>query len=425
MALVRLSVRALEKRVPENPTLSSACQFLDWPGVIRCIISCWWKYSAGGKVTRGLTAAWRSLTIAGLLLLTVGIPAPLSSRKTSLTFGSPSDRTTDEFSAQQPNAESAAGHLSEPYRSAWFPAAVRSNSHWPTWAYGYLAQLPEEQSPPDVAVYDRQGKQVSQAHVWIPDATQMWLFAAAPTMDGGAIVSGQAAIYPGITYFLAKTSVSGGVVSLIRTETFVAARICTASDDTIWTLGRDVQKESAQDRDYPLVRQYSFEKGLLHNYLSRALVDFRHSGGLGGGEGPNGTFLVCGKDRISLYLNETNEYIEIDPSTESLKRWEMDMTPLGGARVTGLAVTGKGPVYASLFEVQAETETKTHGLFELRTEAGESVGKWIVVNGTLNAHLEVETVPKGAFFRAWGADSDDLVIRRQYDADMSWVRVIP
>jgi hypothetical protein len=244
-------------------------------------------------------------------------------------------------------------------------------------------------------------------------------------MDGGAIVSGYAAIDPGITYFLAKTSVSGGLVSLLQTETFVAARICVASDDTIWTLGRDVQKESAHDGDYPLVRQYNFENGLLHSYLSRALVDFRHSGALGGGEGPNGTFLVCGKERISLYLNETNEYIEIDPSTQSFKRWEMDMTPLAGARVTGLAVTGKGRVYASLFEVQAETETKTHGLFELRAEPGRSVGKWIVVSGTLNSHREGETVPKGAFFRVWGADSDDLVIRRQYDADMSWVRVIP
>ena len=373
----------------------------------------------------GLTAARRCLMLAGLLLLTVGIPVPRSSRKTSLTFAWPSDRTTDKFSAQQPSAESAAGHLSEPYRSAWFPAAVRSNSRWPTWAYGYLAQLAEEQFPLDVAVYDRQGKQVSQAHVWIPDATQMWLVAAAPTTDGGAIVSGHVAIYPGITYFLAKTSVSGGVVSLLRTETFLAARICRASDDTIWTLGRDVQKESAHDGDYPLVRQFSFEKGLLHSYLSRSLVDFRHSGALGGGEGTNGTFLVCGKDRISLYLNETNEYIEIDPSTESLKRWEMDMTPLAEARVTGLAVTGKGRVYASLFEVQAETQTKTDGLFELRTEPGTSVGKWIVVSGTLNSHLEGESVPKGAFFRLWGADNDDLVIRRQYDADLSWVRVIP
>ena len=89
----------------------------------------------------GLTAVWRCLMLAGLLLLTVGIPVPRSSRKTSLTCAWPSDRTTDEFSAQQPNADSAAGHLSEAYRSAWFPAAVRSNSRWPTWAYSQVCKL--------------------------------------------------------------------------------------------------------------------------------------------------------------------------------------------------------------------------------------------------------------------------------------------
>jgi hypothetical protein len=68
----------------------------------------------------GLNAAWRCLILAGLSLLMAGMPVPRSSRKTSLTLAWPSYGTTDEFSAQQLNAEPAAGHLSEPYRSAWF-----------------------------------------------------------------------------------------------------------------------------------------------------------------------------------------------------------------------------------------------------------------------------------------------------------------
>jgi hypothetical protein len=373
----------------------------------------------------GPNAASRFLIIVGLLFVMVGMPVPLSSRKTSLTFAWPSYRTTHDHSSQQPNSELAARHLSEPYRIASFPASVGFDAHWPTWAYGYLAQLSEEGFPLDLAVYDRSGKQVSQAHISIPGATQMWLVAAAPTSGGGAIVSGHAAIDPEITYFLAETSTSGGVVSTLRTETFLATRMCKASDGTVWTLGRDSEKESEHEGDYALVRQYSFEKGLLHSYLSRSLVDFRHQGVTGGGEGINGTFLVCGKDRISLYLNETNEYFEIDPSRESLKRWEMSMAPLAGARVTGLAVTDKGRVYASLFEVQEDSDTKTHGLFELLAEPNASVGKWIVVNGTLNSQPRVEDAPKGSFFRLWGADNEDLVIRRLGEADMSWVRVIP
>jgi len=370
-------------------------------------------------------AAWRSLIVVGLLFVMVEMPVPLSSRKTALTFASSSYRTTNDLSPQLPNSEVAASHLSEPSRIASFPASVWFDARWPTWAHGYFARLSEGDFPAGLAVYDRSGKQVSQAYISIPGGTQLWLVGAAPTSDGGAIASGQVAIDDGTTYFLAETSTSGGVVSTLRTETFVATRMCKASDGTVWTLGRDPKKESEHDRDYPLVRQYSFEKGLLQSYLSRSLVDFRHQGAMGGGEGIVGTFLVCGKDRISLYLNETNEYFEIDPSRETIKRWKMAMAPLAAARVTGLAVTDKGRVYASLFELQEESDTKTHGLFELQAEPDASVGKWIVVNGTLNSQPRVEDAPKGSFFRLWGADGEDLVIRRLFDADMSWVRVIP
>jgi len=372
----------------------------------------------------GLNAPWRSLIIIGLLFLMVGILAPLSSQNTSLTFASPNSRTTQDLSPQLSISEPGAGHLSEPYRIASFPASVWFDTRWPTWAQGYFARLSEGDFPSDLAVYDRSGKQVSQAHISIPGATELCLVAAAPTSGGGAIASGHVAIDDRTTNFLAETSVSGGVISVLHTQTFLATRMCTANDNTVWTLGRDGQKESAHEGDYPLVRQYSFEKGLLHSYLSRSLVDFRHQGAMGGGEGPNGTFLVCGKDRVSLYLNETNEYFEIDPSTESLKRWKIAMAPLAGGRVTGLAVTDKGRVYASLFEVQEESDTKTHGLFELRAEPSASVGKWILVNGTLNSQPRVEDAPKGSFYRLWGADNEDLVIRRLFDADMSWVRVI-
>jgi hypothetical protein len=351
----------------------------------------------------GVNTAWRFFIHVGLLFVIAGMPIPVSSRQSSLTLASLSYRTPHDLSPQLPNSEVAAGHLSEPDRIASFPASVGFDARWPTWAHGYFAKLSEGDFPAGLTVYDRSGKQVSQAYISIPGATELWLVGAAPTSDGGAIASGQVAIEEGTTYFLAETSVSGGVVSTLRTETFLATRMCKASDGTIWTLGRDMMKESEHERDYPLVRQYSFEKGFLHSYLSRSSVNFHQEGASGGGEGPNGTFLVCGKDRISLYLNETNEYFEIDPSRESLKRWEMAMAPLAGARVTGLAVTDKGRVYASLFEIQEESDTKTHGLFELRAESIASVGKWIVVNGTLNSQPRAEDAPKGSFFRLWGA----------------------
>jgi hypothetical protein len=274
-------------------------------------------------------------------------------------------------------------------------------------------------------VYDRNGKLTSEARVSIPGGTELWLVGAIPTKDGGAIASGEVRIDDKTTYFLAQTSLSGGVVSMVRTETYVATRMCQATDGTVWTLGRDPEKEGNHETDYALVGQYSFEKGLLHSYLSRALVNFQHEGVIGAGEGPDGTLLACGKDRIAGFLDETNEYFEIDPVKESLKRWEMERAPLAGARVTGLAVTDKGRVYASLFELREEGDTKTHGLFELRADPSVSAGKWALVGGTLNTQRRVEDAPKGSFFRLWGADGEELVIRRLFDADMTWVRVIP
>jgi hypothetical protein len=143
-----------------------------------------------------------------------------------------------------------------------------------------------------------------------------------------------------------------------------------------------------------------------------------------GGAGPNGAFLVCSKDRISLYMNQTNEYVEIEPSTQKLQRWKMDMSPLDRAAVTGLAATDDGHVYASLYEVNDSTQTKTHGLFEVRAESGKAGASWVPVAGTLNAQREGEVVPKDAFYRLWGAEGNDLIIGRQYAAQFSWVKVI-
>jgi hypothetical protein len=318
-----------------------------------------------------------------------------------------------------------AGHLSEPLRVANISGPVWADGRSPTWAYGYVAQLTLGNFPSGLDVYGRDGKLVSEARVSVPEVMQAWLVAAIPTKGGGAIASGTFETEDETSDFVAETSASGGVVSEVHTEHYLATRMCQASDGTVWTLGRDSVKESEHKAEYPLVRQYSLEKGLLHGYLARDQVNFQEQGSAGGGEGPSGTFLVCGKDRVAGFLNETNEYFEIDPSKESLSRWKMPRAPSPEGRVTGLAVTDSGRVYASLFQVPDATDVKTHGLFELQAERGKTTGSWALVEGTLNSQPRVEDAPSGSFFRLWGADGDELVIRRLFEADLEWVRVIP
>jgi hypothetical protein len=343
----------------------------------------------------------RFLFLVGLLSLVWGVPAP---------------------AGQQPINESRAGHLSEPYRSAWCPAAARLDQHRPSWANGRLAQLAEGNFPLDLIVYDGQCKQVSAAHIAIPEWTDIGLLTAVPAIEADAIVSGHATANPGLTFFLAKIS-SGGIATVVGTESFMARGVCEASDHTIWTIGRDQEKEKAHD-DYPLVQQYGFEKGFLRGYLSRAESGLTNTNLLGVSHAYGG-LLACGKEHISIYLNETNEYIEIDPATQSLRRWKMDRRPLPEGQVSGLAVTERGRVYASVFEdLRTETDRKfRRGLFELRLEPNSRLGKWSAVSGALSSY-DPEDVPK-VFFKLWGADGEDLVIRRLNDGDMSWVRVIP
>jgi len=99
------------------------------------------------------------------------------------------------------------------------------------------------------------------------------------------------------------------------------------------------------------------------------------------------------------------------------------LSPLEGASVTELAATEDGHIYASLYEVNDTTQTKTHGLFELRAERGKASASWVPVAGTLNAHREGEFVPNDAFYRLW-AKGNDLIIGRQNAAQFSWVKVI-
>ncbi len=359
-----------------------------------------------------------------LISLSIGLLVAPQSRKSAQNSGHVNSETSQEPNPRQPANEYPAGHLSEPRHQVWCPEVFRFTGHQPSWAHGYLAQLTEETTPgkPNAEVYDKRGKLFSAARIWFPDALQITLIDAVPSVSGGVVASGSAETTEGSTYFLAKTDVSGAIVSLLRNQR-MAGRVCEAADGTIWTFERDILKESENDRNYPLVQQYSFEKDVLHSFLPRELVGLNSRAVVGGG-GPNGSFLVCGKDRILIYLNQTNEFKEIDSSTYILQRWKMDTTPLAQAKVTGLDITENGHVYASLYELQTETERKTHGLFELNREPGKTTAKWLALAGTLNSHTEGENVPENTFWRLWGTEGDDLIIGRQYDAEFSWVRVI-
>jgi hypothetical protein len=54
---------------------------------------------------------------------------------------------------------------------------------------------------------------------------------------------------------------------------------------------------------------------------------------------PYGSYVRCGKEKISVYLNFTREYVEINASSLELKRWKLDESVLRDRDADGFAVT--------------------------------------------------------------------------------------
>lgn len=351
-------------------------------------------------------------------------PALLSAILTATLLSCLSAQIRTQELPHPDDASTGAGHLSEPLHIATYTEANFFDGMKPNWNHGYLAHLTGKTTPgsANVGVYDRDGKHVVDARIWFPGAVEIRLIEAVPLEGGGVLASGFASTDEGTANFIAKTDTSGNVIAVVRTETFWPARVCEQPHGTVWVFGRDIQKESANDSAYSLLRQYNFEKGLLHSYLSRDSVALRTKAVVGGG-GPQGSYLNCGKNMVSLYLNQTDEFVQVDAAEESVQRWKMDMSPITSGKVTGLGVTESGRIYASLYAVKPD-EIKAHGLFVLQAESGKPMGSWIPVMNTLNSHRDGETVRQNTFWRLWGTDGENLVIGRQYDPNFSWVRVV-
>jgi len=57
----------------------------------------------------------------------------------------------------------------------------------------------------------------------------------------------------------------------------------------------------------------------------------------------------------------------------------------------------------------------TRGLYELKVNSGTSVATLVPVEGTITAYDPEEIVPDATFFQIWGADGNELVVRRAAD----------
>lgn len=312
------------------------------------------------------------------------------------------------------------GHLSQPVHTAKYLEVFGSQGFVPNWSAGRLARPGGAPSPDTVEVYDREGKHLYEALIRFPGLSSIYVLEALP-LTSGLLATGHAYVQQQMVSFIAKIDDSGSTTGTIETGHFMPTRLCGQPNGTIWAYGRDLVKE--QDKEpYSLLRQYSLENGLLREYLPRDSVAIRTHGVSWGG-GPSGTYLSCGANVVSLYMNQSDEFVQVDTTKDDVKRWHVDMTELPKGKVTGLGVLQNGCVYASL-HASNYGESETWGLFVLKRDAEKPEASWRPLGDTVYLRKWNDDPPEVSIWTLWGAESDELIIKRyNYERLLEWVTV--
>ncbi len=332
-------------------------------------------------------------------------------------------------SARAQDQPSEAGQISNTLRSAAYPEAIFA-SIMPDWDRGYVIHYEFEvnHSPdtPMVVMYDASGKRIREGRIWPVGAGSVRITRTAATREGAILAGGNAIMQDGSSQgYIVKTDPAGNTAQSLLTGSFKPGQICEASDGTVWSLGRNLSPNDGQQHNADVLRHYSFEKGLLHSFLPENtvaapvtseklwFVSF-------------GSYVRCGKNKVSVYLRFTNEYVEVNTSSFEVKRWKLDEAVVQQRKANGLAVTEDGRVYVSFRASGSEGLPLVRGLYQIKTASGNPLAKLLPVAGTVTTIESGKALPRGTFTMLWGADGNQLVVWRMEhnDSFLSWVNVI-
>jgi hypothetical protein len=327
--------------------------------------------------------------------------------------------------AQNQPQGTEAGRISETVRTVSYPEVMYGVMF--DFDRGYVIHYDFEinYSPgtPMVVMYDNTGKRVREGRIWPQGAGSVRIRRTAATRDGAILAGGWAILKDGSTPgYIAKTDLRGNTVQSVLTGSFKPEQICEAPDGTIWSLGQNLRPHDGEEHDTSVVRHYSFEKGLLHGYLAEDTVKAQWNSDRPWFS-PSGSYLRCGKDKISVYLKFTDEYVEVDTSSFELKRWKLDESAVEQGKAGGLAITEDGQVYAYFSAYGASGPHGLTGLFQIKAKSGKSIAELIPVAGSIS-FADGKRLPSGTVIYLWGADGNQLVVWRVDERDVSWVEVI-
>jgi hypothetical protein len=283
----------------------------------------------------------------------------------------------------------------------------------------------------NVFLADADGVRVRDARVWVSGSTLVHIDdAVVADAAGTLLVAGYAVTSDrGTVHFIARLNPSGALGAMIDTGPFVVECVRPAPDGTVWALGQELDKARLHEDDM-MLRQYAFGSGLLGKYLSRDSFHCRVSPAVvaecartAGGFG-QASYVRCDGSRVVVYVNLTNELVELDTTTHAVQRFAVKMSGRTGDTVKGFAFTDDGRIYAGLSGGSGANPVGTNGLYELSADSATHEAHWIPVEGTVTTLDEAGHSSQGTFVRLWGAEGSNLIIERA-NAGLSSVRLWP
>jgi hypothetical protein len=275
-----------------------------------------------------------------------------------------------------------------------------------SWSNGYLVNFYPKKP---IAVYDRTGKWLFEQQLTFPGAVKTFQHDAAVTPAGEAIVAGAAVNGDGALAHMLIEVTKEGIGRIIRTNPFYLQNVCAMSDGTMWAWGREMKTDMTAELgpNYPMLREYSFDKGQMRTALGRSTVNLPPIALLQNTkEHPQ---LRCGTGRVLLVSAVSNEVMVYDTATSQLNRWPMKPLP-DGFYVNGAAITDSGKIYISVMR----DGKFMSGVMSLQLNSGTM--EWTPLT---------MIYPKGStHFLLLGSDGEDLIYSRgRGNATLFWAGV--
>ena len=277
---------------------------------------------------------------------------------------------------------------------ASFTEAFLAGSVLPTFDNGYLISR-GTMGAPQIALYDRDGRRAQSVTLTFSDASRVHIAGVGVSSNGEIITAGYASNAENeIAYFIAKANPGSGELSkVIRVNPFTPKQVCEDFNGNVWALGEELRTDP---RTFDVLRQYSFDRGLLRTFLPRKTFATSLSRG--------GSYLRCSASAVGLFTGA--EWITVNVKNLDMKRFTIDKSSIGSLTITGFALTEVG-AFGS-FADRAEG-TDFRGLAKLKCDEHLLTCRWISIKETVHGLDPNDTHPKEFPNLLLGADKDDLV----------------